>query len=264
MQSAAEPERIRFKTNRLLTRHHLDWAGIGPTESFVDVGCASGEVVREAATIVSPGSVVGVDGDADMLRFAQSESERLLLGNISYCQARVKGPHSIPLPDASFDHAWSRFFLEYQQAPLDVIAEMVRLVRPGGKVTLLDLDGNCIWHYPLPPELAAGIDEIIADLSTTGFDPHVGRRLRDYAAQAGLIDIRETIEPYHAVVGQPDASTAEAWRRKLDGIKRNYVSALFPTKTHNAHVFDDLLEFILRDDTMTWSLLYLVQGTRPT
>src|SRR5438552_15779919 len=98
MQSAAEPARVRFKTNQLLTRHHLDWAGVGPAQSFVDVGCASGEVVREAAALVSPGLVVGVDGDADMLRFAESESERLSLGNIRYQQAWVKGLDSTPLP----------------------------------------------------------------------------------------------------------------------------------------------------------------------
>jgi ubiquinone/menaquinone biosynthesis C-methylase UbiE len=263
MQDAAEPERIRRKTSDLLTRHHLDWAGLRAGQSFVDVGCASGEVVRVAAGLAGEARVVGVDGDSQMLAFAATESTRLGLSAIEYCQAWIGGLDAIPLAEGSFDHAWTRFFLEYQRQPEAVVAEMARLVRPGGKVTLLDLDGNCIWHYPLPAPLAAAIDEIVADLATTGFDPHVGRKLRDFATNAGLVDVRQAVEPYHAVVGRPDEAQADAWRRKLQGLKRNYVSRLFPAKADRAHVFDDLLEFILRDETMTWSLLYMVQGTRP-
>jgi ubiquinone/menaquinone biosynthesis C-methylase UbiE len=263
MQGVAEPDRIRFKTNQLLTRHHLDWARVGPGQSFIDFGCASGEVVREVARIVTPGRVVGVDGDPGMLAFARAESDRLELRNIDYCQARFSGRGSVPLSDDSMDHAWTRFVLEYQLEPIGVVAEMTRVVRPGGKVTLVDLDGNCIWHYPLPSQLAVDLEEVIDDLAMTGFDPHAGRRLSGYAAQVGLVDIRESIEPYHLIVGKPDEHTGEVWRRKLEGIKRNYMSNLFPGKAGRAQFFDDLLEFVLREDTMTWSLVHLVQGTKP-
>jgi hypothetical protein len=36
-----------------------------------------------------------------------------------------------------------------------------------------------------------------------------------------------------------------------------------PRRAAQAQALDDLLAFILRDDTMTWSLLHLVQGTKP-
>lgn len=264
MQHAGEAERIRFKTDRLVTRHHLDWIGLTAGQSFVDFGCAGGEVVREAAALVGSGRVVGVDGDPAMLAAAHAESARLGLTNVAYQHAWIAGPGSTGLASDAYDHAWSRFFLEYQREPLEVVKEMARVVRPGGKVSLIDIDGNCTLHFPLPAGLQAELEEVVRDLATTGFDPHAGRKLRTYAERAGLVDIREAIEPYHRIVGKPDERTAEAWRRKIDAIKQNYTTKLFPEKAHKAPFFDAFLDFILRDDTMSWSVLYLVQGTKPS
>jgi hypothetical protein len=75
--------------------------------------------------------------------------------------------------------------------------------------------------------------------------------------------VREEIEPYHRIVGAPDAATAAAWRSKLKIIRESYVTRLFPHKAGKAWVFDAFLEFLLDPDTMTWSLLHLVQGTKP-
>jgi hypothetical protein len=77
------------------------------------------------------------------------------------------------------------------------------------------------------------------------------------------VGVRESVEPHHFVVGAPDPRAAAAWRVKVDTIRDNYVRRLFPQKAHKAHFFDAFLEFILRPDTMTWSVLHLVQGTKP-
>jgi len=263
MASEAEPDRIALKTSPLVLRHHLDWAGLQSGESFVDFGSATGDATREAARVSGSGAVVGIDGDVAMLERSVALAQAAGLGNTSYVRAWIAGPGSTPLAEGSFDHAWTRFLLEYLPEPAEAIREMSRIVRPGGRVTLIDIDGNCIWHYPLPPALRAQLDEVVDDLGTLGFDPHIGRRLARYAAQVGLVDVRESIEPYHSIVGSPDASTAEAWRRKITGVKQAYCDRLFPAKrARAAGFFDALLDFILADDTMTWSNLHLVQGIR--
>jgi len=263
MDSPSEAARIRGKTSRLLIRHHLDWIGLRRGESFVDFGCASGEVVREAAALVGFGEVLGVDASADMIDCARAEARRQGLESIAYHQAEVGGVGSSGLPGDRYDHAWARFFLEYHPQPLAAVAEMARVVRPGGRVNLIDIDGNCLWHFPLPPPLSAELDEIAADLRTLGFDPGVGRRLRQYAEAVGLARVREAVEPYHYIVGAPDPLAAAAWRLKVETLRDNYVTRLFPHKASKASVFDELLSFILDEGTMTWSLLHLVQGVKP-
>ena len=262
LESPGEPARIRAKTEPLLIRHHLDWAGLQHGESLVDFGCASGEVMREAAGIADADRIVGIDGDGDALEYARAEALRLGLTGLDHRKAWVDGPGSSGLHSDRYDHAWARFFLEYHPRPLEAIREMTRVVRPGGKVNLIDIDGNCIWHFPLPRELESRLADVLGDLRRTGFDPRIGSKLRPLARRAGLVDVHESVEPHHRILGAPDEPTAEAWRRKLGAVKVAY-ERLMPGRASRAQVLDDLLAFILRDDTMTWSLLHLVQGTKP-
>jgi SAM-dependent methyltransferase len=267
MDAATEPDRIRTKTSAVLLDHHLAWAGVGAGDSFVDFGCASGEVVRAVhRRVTGPGStptVAGVDADPRMLAFAAEESARLGLSGLEYVQTTVTGPNSTPFSDDAFDHAWARWFLEYLPRPVDAVTEMVRVVRSGGRVTLIDIDGNCLWHHPLPPQLGRDLDAVMEVLATAGFDPRAGSKLEAYAEAAGLVDVRVQVEPYHWIVGRPDEPTAAAWRRKLTTVKHNYVTRLAPHDVGKAAFFDTLLAHVLAESTMTWSLAYLVQGTKP-
>jgi ubiquinone/menaquinone biosynthesis C-methylase UbiE len=263
MQHAREGDRIRAKTDPLVLRHHLDWAGLERGDAFVDFGCASGEAMREAAQRVGQGTVTGVDADSNVLRFARAESDRLRLCHLTYRQAWIDGLGSSGLDSDSHDHAWARFFLEYHRNPLSAVREMTRVIRPGGKVTLIDIDGNCIWHHPLPEELERRLADILVDLRRVGFDPRIGKKLAALARRAGLVDVRESIEPHHRVVGAPDESAAEAWTRKLLTLKRIYLQQLPIEEVGKGEALDDLLAFILSDETMTWSLLHLVQGRKP-
>ncbi len=258
----SEPERIRSKTSPVLLDHHLTWAGLRSEETFVDFGCASGEAVRAASTKLGHARVVGLDADTRMLEYAAEESARQGLLNIEYLEASIAGPGSTPLADSTFDHAWTRFFLEYQKEPTEVVREMVRVVRPGGKVTLIDIDGNCLWHHPMSDPFRADLQEVMEDLSSTGFDPHAGAQLCQYASDAGLVGVRQQIEPYHWIIGRPDDATAAAWTTKLHSIKHTYLTRVAPQKADKSAFFDAFLSFVMADGTMTWSLAYLVQGTK--
>jgi SAM-dependent methyltransferase len=262
MEGPTETQRLRLKTEHVLVRRHLDWTGLLAGQSFVDFGCGTGEVVLVAAEHCRPGRVVGLDGNRKRLAALSCEAALQGLTNVEVRAAAIAGPASTGLPSGAYDHGWARFFLEYQPTPAGVVSEMARIVRPGGRVTLIDLEGNGVWHYGMETDLASGLAEVIADLGKTGFDPHIGRRLPDLASAAGLRDVRHEIEPYHRIVGRPDADTMAAWRLKIHGLRANYLRR-FPERRSLAWVFDAYLDFLARDDTMTWSLLHLVQGTVP-
>jgi len=262
MNSDSEADRLLRKTEQVLTRRHLHWAGLRSGETFLDVGCGSVAVVAEAARINDGALVVGLDADAGRLRRAADDSHRAGVA-VAFHRAQVNGPRSSGLPDDRFDHVWSRFVLEYHPAPTAAVAEMTRVARPGGKVTLIDLEGNCVRHFGMATTLRAALDEVVADIAETGFDPDAGARLAGYARSAGLVGIRHEIEPYHRIVGRPDAATERTWQTKIDTLRTNYLTQVRPDKDHLAWVFDAFMDFLRSESTMTWSLLHLVQGSKP-
>ena len=262
MEGENETDRLQLKTEHVLVQRHLDWACLAPGQSFVDLGCGSGEVLLAAARRCRPGRVTGIDANEERLAHVRQQAVAEGIRNIDLHAASIAARGSSGQGDDAYDHAWARFFLEYQSQPVDAVTEMARIVRPGGRVTLIDVEGNGVWHYGMDPVLQAGLAEVVADLGKTGFDPHVGRRLPGLARAAGLRKIRHEIEPYHRIVGRPDVWTIASWRRKIDGLRANYLD-LYPERQHLAWVFDAYLDFLERDDTMTWSLLHLVQGTVP-
>src|SRR4051794_11313797 len=91
MAHAGEAARIRRKTAGLLVGHHLDWVGLRPGQSFVDFGCATGEVTRAAARLAAPGRVVGLDGDPAMVAWARAQAAGQRLGNLAYAEVTIAG-----------------------------------------------------------------------------------------------------------------------------------------------------------------------------
>jgi SAM-dependent methyltransferase len=93
------------------------------------------------------------------------------------------------LASDSFDLVHERALVLNVPSPGDVVAEMVRLARPGGYVALQDLDAvSWLCH---PPHRAW--DRLMSAFGPAwrdaGLDLHTGRRLPDMLRDAGLVDI---------------------------------------------------------------------------
>ena len=123
---------------RLWQRAFRRRCGIGPGQAVLDVGCGTAELSLLLAGLVGPsGRVTGIDVSPGMLEvgrakvFASRHAGRiqLLLGDAT----------DLGFADDSFDAAASAFVLR-NVAHLDqALAEIARVVRPGGRVALLEL-----------------------------------------------------------------------------------------------------------------------------
>jgi SAM-dependent methyltransferase len=102
---------------------------------------------------------------------------------------RTGNAYALDLPDDSVDIAHAHQVLQHVGDPVAVLAEMARVVRPGGVIAARDVDyGGAIW-YPEP----AGMDDWLRVYRTVhragGGEPNAGRRLRAWAHAAGLVDV---------------------------------------------------------------------------
>lgn len=258
MEHAGESERIERKTDIAWTTRQLEATGLAAGMSALDLGCASGSTTRAMARVTDPARVVGADQSEDRLAYAREVAAREGLP-IRYVQGDGA---ALPFEDGQFDYSWARFLFEYLADPQAVLAEMIRVTSPGGRVVVGDLDGNCIYHYPLSAELEAQMKAVMGAAARVGFDPHVGRKLFTFFKRAGLADVQVQILPYHCFAGPiPEADQANWWD-KLKVLAPVGARALGSAEAYQRFA-DDMKRFLLAEDTFTYSTLILVSGRRP-
>jgi arsenite methyltransferase len=163
---AAQMEVIYSRPDILRRRALVHEAlGAAPGDRVLDAGCGPGFYVAETLERVgAEGSVVGVDASEPMLALAAKRCAGH--ANVGFEQGDVT---KLPVRDADFDRALSVQVLEYVDDIPAALAELLRVLRPGGRVLIWDVDWATVsWHSEDPARMErflAAWDEHLADPS---------------------------------------------------------------------------------------------------
>lgn len=105
-----------------------------PGDRVLDVGCGSGASALPAAGTVGPsGEVIGIDLAEQLLKLGRAKAGAVSLRNITFTRADMT---ATGLPDASFDAVVSVFSIFFVADMTSQIAELWRMVRPGGQLAI--------------------------------------------------------------------------------------------------------------------------------
>jgi SAM-dependent methyltransferase len=131
---------------RRLRQAFLRFVGIGRGARVLDVGCGTGVVTRDlAARVGARGEVVGVDQS----RVFVAEARRRARPARARCRFRVANGRQLPFAAGRFDAALAVTVLLHVPGSEQVLAEMARVTRPGGRVAVLDQDlGTLVLDLP--------------------------------------------------------------------------------------------------------------------
>jgi ArsR family transcriptional regulator len=107
--------------------------GPGPFSLLVDLGTGTGRMLELFAPRAS--RALGFDLSHDMLTYARMKLER---AGLAHAQARHGDLYNVPLPDGSADAILLHQVLHFLDDPAGAIAEAARLLKPGGKLLVVD------------------------------------------------------------------------------------------------------------------------------
>src|SRR5271156_4102617 len=106
----------------------------GPEGRLLDIGTGTGRVLELLAPRVK--QALGVDASKAMLALARA---RLSGPEFAHCAVRLADMYRLPLADRAFDTVVLQMVLHYAEDPAGVVAEAVRVLRPGGRLLVVDL-----------------------------------------------------------------------------------------------------------------------------
>lgn len=250
---AAQIEAIWPQERTLLDAYHL------PRDARVlDVGAGTGEFSARIAALLPHSSVLGVELLSKSVELARQRHAALAP------RLRFEAGDAFQLAqlDDSFDLVVNRHVLQSIPHAERVIAELVRVTRPGGRVHLLAEDYGMLHMMsgPLDPDVLWRQGPIDFSMRT-GTDSRIGRRAWTLLRAAGLRDVsvNYVIVDTLRVPRRTFADIITAWR---DG----YVDALatpeWPAPIVRQH-FDETIESILNPAAYAVWFVPIVSGVKP-
>ncbi len=127
-------------------------AYLRPEMVVADVGAGTGFMAAGLAPLVT--KVYAVDGSPAMLEVCQRN-----LAGFSNVELRLADGAALPFADASLDAVFANMYLHHCPAPQAAIAEMVRVLKPGGRLVITDLDRHeHVWMREEMADVWLGFD----------------------------------------------------------------------------------------------------------
>jgi ubiquinone/menaquinone biosynthesis C-methylase UbiE len=121
-------ERMMGRWSRLVGEAFLDWLALPSGLRCLDVGCGNGAFTEVLIARCAPATVSGLDPSEEQIAYARQRP------GAKPAEYRVGDALALPFVDGSFDAALMALAIVFVPDPVKAVAEMVRVVRPGGWV----------------------------------------------------------------------------------------------------------------------------------
>jgi len=213
-----ENRRLQDQAGTLVDLLHSDTAY--PAGSRVlEAGCGTG---AQTVTLArnSPGArFVSVDVSAASLAEAKRRMDAAALANVELRQADI---FALPFAPQSFDHVFVCFVLEHLPRPLEALAVLKQLLRPGGSITVIEGDHGSAYFHPDSEAARRAIQCQVELQRAAGGDALIGRQVYPLMVAAGFEGVRVSPRMVYVDSSRPErveGFTKKTFTAMIEGVR---------------------------------------------
>ena len=179
-QEDAERLRLLDQLYAPATEELLDGLALRADSQVADIGCGGAFMCARFSVRFASGVVTGVDANSQQIEIARAYVHQRKLDNVGFVTASA---YETGLPTGAFDLVFCRALLCHLQHPIEALAEMRRLLKPGGTLLCEDLDAPVVTTDPVMRPLAE-FDVRIG--KALGIDFNIGPKLPKLFQAVGI------------------------------------------------------------------------------
>ena len=219
-----ENERLQDQAETLVDLLHIDTSY--PSGSLVlEAGCGVGAQTVTLARRSPRARFIAIDLSADSVAEATRRAETAGLTNVQFQQADI---FALPFAAESFDHVFVCFVLEHLTRPVEALAILKRLLKPGGTMTVIEGDHGSAYFHPDSSAAQLAIRCQVELQRLAGSNALIGRQLYPLMVEAGLEAVHVSPRMVYVDASRPDlvdGFTRKTFTAMIEGIRETAIDA---------------------------------------
>ena len=215
-----EAQRLSDQANALAELLHHD-SHYPPGTSLLEVGCGVGAQTVIVAARNPTMSIISVDISSESIQLAASRCRSAGITNVIF---EVADLFDLPYEDESFDHLLVCFVLEHLAEPDRALRALLRVLKRGGTITVIEGDHGSAFFYPPSQAAQAAIACQVSLQAAAGGDANVGRRLYPLLCSAGVVEVQVSPRYVYVDGSRPDLAngfTRNTFGAMIQGVRQN-------------------------------------------
>lgn len=221
--SYGETTRLTDQATTLTELLHADT--VYPRGSRVlEAGCGVGAQTVILAGNSPEAAFTSVDVSADSLAEARRRTRAAGYANVAFERADI---FALPFPPAHFDHVFVCFVLEHLPNPAEALEALLRVVKPGGSITVIEGDHGSAYFHPDSDRARRAIRCLVELQQRAGGDPLIGRRLYPLLDRTGYRGVEVSPRMVYVDGSRPaliDGFTRKTFTAMVEGVGEQAVA----------------------------------------
>jgi threonine dehydrogenase-like Zn-dependent dehydrogenase len=190
-----------------------------PGSLVLEAGCGVGAQTGIIAPRNPGCQFISIDISEESIKEAGKNAKALNISNVEFRQADI---FSLPFEDDKFDGIVICFVLEHLSSPANAVNELMRVLRPGGKIIIIEGDHGSTFFYPdsIPARKAVNCQIVLQKES--GGNANIGRELYPLMLSAGIRNISVSPRMVYVDSSRPslvDGFIKNTFTAMIEGIK---------------------------------------------